>query len=218
MSAGIDDGLRENLRQMRRSYGDLGLPDQSLPEDPLTLFGSWLNEASANPYIVEPNAMVLGTSDLSSRTVLLKDLSGDGFTFFTNYESRKARAIAHDPRTTLLFPWYAMERQVIVIGDASRVDESESDLYFASRPYGSQIGAWASEQSREIDSREQLEKRFNELQSRYKEGEVPRPPHWGGFRVKPASIEFWQGRYSRLHDRIRYTRDDHHWKWVRLNP
>ena len=218
MSAESGDGLRENLRQMRRSYGDVGLADELLPDDPVTLFKSWLSDASSNPYIVEPNAMVLGTSDLSSRTVLLKDLTREGFTFFTNYHSRKARAIAHDPRTTLLFPWYAMERQVIVMGEASRVDESESDQYFASRPYGSQIGAWASAQSEELHSREVLERRVKELEMQYPEGHVPRPPHWGGYRVRPTSIEFWQGRYSRLHDRIRYIRDGGHWKWMRLNP
>ena len=218
MSAESEDDLRENLRQMRRSYGDVGLSDDLIPADPISLFKSWLGDASTNPYIVEPNAMVLSTSDLSSRTVLLKDLSGDGFTFFTNYQSRKAKAISSDPRTTLLFPWYAMERQVIIIGEADRVDGDESDQYFASRPYGSQIGAWASAQSEELDSREVLERRVKELEMQYAEGHVPRPPHWGGFRVKPNSIEFWQGRYSRLHDRIRYLRDGDHWKWVRLNP
>ena len=214
----VDDELRDRLRQMRRSYGEVGLTDQAVPEDPFELFTAWLREASANPYIVEPNAMVLGTSDLTSRTVLLKDLSGEGFTFFTNFESRKSKSIADDPHVSLLFPWYSMERQVIVLGRADRVSDEESDRYFATRPYGSQIGAWASAQSQPLSSREELEARVKELSEQYTEGEVPRPPFWGGFRVNPSEIEFWQGRYSRLHDRIRYLRDVHHWRWVRINP
>lgn len=214
----VTDELRDRLRQMRRSYGETGLSDLALPQEPFELFSSWLHEASENPYIVEPNAMVLGTSDLTSRTVLLKDLSDEGFAFFTNYGSRKSKSIEHDPRVSLLFPWYPMERQVIVLGTAERVSDEESDHYFATRPYGSQIGAWASEQSEILSSREELEERVKQLSAQYKEGEVPRPPFWGGFRVKPIEIEFWQGRYSRLHDRIRYVRDDHHWRWVRINP
>lgn len=214
----VTEELRNRLRQMRRSYGETGLTDQALPQEPFELFSSWLHEASENVYIVEPNAMVLGTSDLTSRTVLLKDLSDEGFAFFTNYGSRKSKSIEHDPRVSLLFPWYPMERQVIVLGTAERVSDEESDHYFATRPYGSQIGAWASEQSEILSSREELEERVKQLSAQYKEGEVPRPPFWGGFRVKPIEIEFWQGRYSRLHDRIRYVRDDHHWRWVRINP
>ncbi len=218
LDTSMSDDLRKQLSQMRRSYGEQGLADNAIPADPLELFSQWLTAASENPYIVEPNAMVLGTSDLSSRTVLLKDMSEHGFTFFTNYGSRKSKAITLDPRVTLCFPWYAMERQVIIIGAAERVSETELDLYFASRPYGSQIGAWASEQSEVLSSREELEARVKKLSEKYGEGSVPRPPFWGGFRVKPSSIEFWQGRYSRLHDRIRFVRDGHHWKWVRLNP
>lgn len=214
----MSDDLRQRLSQMRRSYGEEGLVDAHLPVDPFTLFSNWLAEAAANPYIVEPNAMVLGTSDNTSRTVLLKDVSSDGFTFFTNYNSRKSRAIEGDATVSLLFPWYPMERQVIVLGHAHRIPESESELYFATRPYGSQIGAWASEQSMPLASREELEVRFEELKVKYQEGSVPRPPHWGGFVVEVDSIEFWQGRYSRLHDRIRYTRDTQTWRWMRLNP
>ena len=218
----MSDDLRQRLSQMRRSYGEEGLVDAHLPSDPFTLFSNWLADAAANPYIVEPNAMVLGTSDITARTVLLKDVSDHGFTFFTNYNSRKSRAIDEDAKVSLLFPWYPMERQVIILGQASRISEADSDLYFATRPYGSQIGAWASQQSDPLGSREELESRFEELRSRYPEGAVPRPPHWGGFVVWPESIEFWQGRYSRLHDRIRFTCDDPHpaqsWNWVRLNP
>jgi pyridoxamine 5'-phosphate oxidase len=219
----VADDIRNQLAQMRRSYGDLGLTEGSLPSSPLDLFTSWLQDATTNPYIVEPNAMVLSTSDITSRSVLLKDLNNSRFSFFTNYNSRKAKAITEDSRVSLLFPWYAMERQVIVIGQALKVSEEISDQYFASRPYGSQIGAWASAQSEKINNREELELNVKEFSDRYPEGsKVPRPSYWGGFEVVAESIEFWQGRYSRLHDRIRYVRDlasgHDQWSWMRLNP
>lgn len=229
-----DEQLRRQLGEMRRSYGDIGLLEANLPDDPFTLFRQWLAEASANAHIVEPNAMVLSTSDLTSRTVLLKDLTEAGFSFFTNYNSRKALAIASDGRVSLLFPWYVMERQVIVTGEARRLSENLSDQYFATRPYGSQIGAWASTQSAILDSRSELETRVEDFKNRFPEGTVvPRPPHWGGFVVAPRSIEFWQGRYSRLHDRIRYINNENShgeeakqpnkqgvslWNRIRLNP
>ena len=229
-----DEQLRRQLGEMRRSYGDIGLLEANLPDDPFTLFRQWLAEASANAHIVEPNAMVLSTSDLTSRTVLLKDLTEAGFSFFTNYNSRKAQAIASDGRVSLLFPWYVMERQVIVTGEARRLSENLSDQYFATRPYGSQIGAWASTQSAILDSRSELETRVEDFKNRFPEGTtVPRPPHWGGFVVAPRSIEFWQGRYSRLHDRIRYINNENShgeeakqpnkqgvslWNRIRLNP
>ena len=229
-----DEQLRRQLGEMRRSYGDIGLLEANLPDDPFTLFRQWLAEASANAHIVEPNAMVLSTSDLTSRTVLLKDLTEAGFSFFTNYNSRKAQAIASDGRVSLLFPWYVMERQVIVTGEARRLSENLSDQYFATRPYGSQIGAWASTQSAILDSRSELETRVEDFKKRFPEGTiVPRPPHWGGFVVAPRSVEFWQGRYSRLHDRIRYINNEHSpgeeakqpnkqgvslWNRIRLNP
>ena len=229
-----DEQLRRQLGEMRRSYGDIGLLEANLPDDPFTLFRQWLAEASANAHIVEPNAMVLSTSDLTSRTVLLKDLTEAGFSFFTNYNSRKALAIASDGRVSLLFPWYVMERQVIVTGEARRLSENLSDQYFATRPYGSQIGAWASTQSAILDSRSELETRVEDFKKRFPEGTiVPRPPHWGGFVVAPRSVEFWQGRYSRLHDRIRYINNENShgeeakqpnkqgvslWNRIRLNP
>lgn len=217
-----DDELRQSLSQMRRSYGDIGLVEESLPVEPFALFQKWLAEASANPHIVEPNAMVLSTSDFTSRSVLLKDLTPAGLSFFTNYHSRKAQAIDRDSRVSLLFPWYVMERQVIITGDAARVSDEVSDAYFASRPYGSQIGAWASSQSEPLSSRSELEAKVKEMSERYPEGTlVPRPAHWGGFVVTPTTIEFWQGRYSRLHDRIRYIKVDGNpmsWQRIRLNP
>ena len=204
---------RDAIRAMRRSYGEVGL--ESLPADPFAAFHEWLSEAAANDFIVEANAMVLstlgtdshGADAITTRTVLLKDISLGGFTFFTNYSSRKAQAIDLHDQVTLLFPWYAMERQVSISGYAEKVSQAESEDYFATRPWSSQIGAWASAQSAPLASREELEQRFAGASQKWPEGSVvPCPPHWGGYRVTPISIEFWQGRYSRLHDRLRYER------------
>ncbi len=212
---------REAIRAMRRSYGEVGL--ENLPADPFAAFSSWLAEAAANDFIVEANAMVLSTlgqstsgaeEHISTRTVLLKDISEGGFTFFTNYSSRKAQAMELNSQVTLLFPWYAMERQVSISGFAEKISESESAEYFASRPWSSQIGAWASAQSSPLSSREELEQRFAGASEKWPEGTtVPKPPHWGGYRVTPISIEFWQGRYSRLHDRLRYERANSETEW-----
>lgn len=220
-------GLTSNeIRAMRRSYGEVGLTEADLPQDPITLFRSWLEQAAQNPVTVEANAMVLSTVDETgpqSRTVLLKDVSQLGFSFFTNYESRKGRAIAGNPKVSLLFPWYAMERQVIVRGSAKKVSSEESADYFADRPWSSQIGAWASSQSLEVESRGHLQASYEKFAEKYPEGgPVPTPPHWGGYLVTPTSIEFWQGRYSRLHDRLLYTVDGASaalgWHLSRLQP
>ena len=200
---------------MRRSYSEREL---ALPTDPVAAFRGWLKEAAEAPAIVEANAMVLSTIGsneiIQSRTVLLKDVTNSGFTFFTNYNSRKAQSIEINPQVSLLFPWYAMERQVIVQGFAAKVSQEESDAYFQSRPWSSQIGAWASAQSAPLASRAELEERFAGAAAKWPEGTtVPCPPHWGGYRVAPITIEFWQGRYSRLHDRLRYERSNTNSDW-----
>ena len=218
----MSDEINAAIRAMRRSYGDEGLSESAAGDDPIALFARWLAQASANPYIVEANAMVLstlgtdesGADAITTRTVLLKDVSQGGFTFFTNYGSRKGQAIELNSQVTLLFPWYAMERQVSISGLAAKVSQQESEDYFATRPWGSQIGAWASHQSSPLASREELEQRYEGAAQKWPEGTtVPCPPHWGGYRVTPLTIEFWQGRYSRLHDRLRYERDNTNSNW-----
>ncbi len=219
-----NDGFtRDQIRAMRRSYSDVGM--ESLPGDPFEAFSIWLKQAHENSVIVEANAMVLSTmhpdNQISTRTVLLKDVSEGGFTFFSNYESRKAHAMNVNENVSLLFPWYAMERQVSVSGIVEKVSASESDDYFAVRPWGSQIGAWASHQSAPLSSRAELEQRYEGAATKWPEGSiVPRPEYWGGYRVVPLNIEFWQGRYSRLHDRLRYERTSTNsdWELTRYYP
>ena len=214
---------REDIAAMRRQYGEHGLIEGELPLNPIELFNTWLTQAAENEIVVEANAMVLSTEvddQPTSRTVLLKDLTDGGFTFFSNYESRKGKQISENKNVSLLFPWYPMERQVIVIGSATKIAREDSEKYFATRPRTSQIGAWASEQSTELSSRQELEAKFKELENKFaQEKIIPTPPYWGGYIVDPISIEFWQGRYSRLHDRIRYVREkNNNWQIKRLNP
>ena len=214
---------RDQIRAMRRSYSDVGM--ETLPADPFEAFSIWLKQAHENTIIVEANAMVLSTvhpdNQISTRTVLLKDISDGGFTFFSNYGSRKAHAMNVNENVSLLFPWYAMERQVSISGIVEKVSESESDDYFAARPWGSQIGAWASHQSSPLSSRAELEQRYEGAATKWPEGSVvPRPEYWGGYRVVPLNIEFWQGRYSGLHDRLRYERTttNSDWELTRYYP
>lgn len=191
-----------------------------LASAPHEQFGQWLADAVAAG-LPEPNAMVCATADESgavhARTVLLKGYDSRGFVFFTNFGSQKGRDLAANPQASLVFPWFAMERQVVVCGTVEQVERVLVDAYFASRPYGSRLGAWASEQSTVIAEREVVEVRLTELAARFPDA-VPTPPHWGGFRVVPRTVEFWHGRPNRLHDRLRYRRDAHDWVVERLAP
>ena len=209
------------LAALRQDYSRHQLTRSSVAADPIEQFAIWFNEA-IKAQIFEPNAMHLGTASPegipSGRTVLLKGYDNRGFTFFTNYLSRKSADLLANPNCYLHFFWKELERQVLIRGVAAKTSEKESDDYFAVRPYQSQIGALASEQSSVVDSREVLEARFEELKKKYPEGSVPRPDFWGGFRVIPTEFEFWQGRPSRLHDRILYSRAKGGWKTSRLSP
>lgn len=200
----------------------VGLSRAALDPDPVMQFQRWYQDA-IETRLPEPNAMAIATVDASGqpslRTVLLKLFDADGFVFFTNYESRKAREIAANDQVALLFPWVALARQVEVRGRAARIPATESLRYFLTRPRGSRIGAWSSPQSQVIKSRALLEQKVAEVQRRFAEGEVPLPDFWGGYRVIPHSVEFWQGRDSRLHDRFRYHRGaDGAWQIERLAP
>ncbi|MFF0548311.1 pyridoxamine 5'-phosphate oxidase [Streptomyces sp. NPDC004311] len=208
--------------QMRKQYRSEIVHAESLAEDPMEQFARWFQQA-ADSHLFEPNAMVVSTATPdgrpSSRTVLLKQFDGRGFVFFTNYGSRKGRELAANPHVALLFPWHPIARQVIVTGTAARIGRDETAAYFRSRPHGSQLGAWASEQSAVIGSRAELDRRYAELEERHPEGEqVPVPPEWGGYRVVPEAVEFWQGHENRLHDRLRYVLDGGAWRLERLAP
>ena len=209
-----------DVAALRREYTRQGLRRADLDPDPIAQFRQWFGEATSAE-LVEPNAMVLGTTDgkrPSSRTVLLKAYDERGFVFFTNYESRKAQEIAANPHASLLFPWYPLERQVGILGRAERISAAESLAYFTSRPHGSRLGAWVSQQSTVINSRQFLEMKWDEMKRKFADGEIPLPSFWGGIRVIPTEIEFWQRRENRLHDRFRYTRSGDAWTVERLAP
>ena len=212
-----------DLTELRQEYTRAGLTREMLADNPLAQFELWIGQAQ-NAELLEPNAMTLATVDSSgqpsTRTVLLKRSDERGLVFFTNFESRKALHIAENARVSLLFPWLPLQRQVSINGIAERISTAESLAYFVSRPFSSRLGAWASQQSKVISSRSLLEGKLHEMKEKFRDGEVPLPSFWGGYRVKPTLWEFWQGRPSRLHDRFLYTPGDApgSWQIERLSP
>jgi pyridoxamine 5'-phosphate oxidase len=209
------------IHHLRENYDRDPLLESDLKADPVAQFRAWFEEARASG-IPEPNAMTLGTADaagrVACRTVLLKAYDARGFVFFTNYGSRKARQIAENPHASLLFPWVALARQVEIAGRVEKISAAESLAYFMSRPFGSRLGAWVSEQSSIISTRSVLLSKFEQLKRQFADGNVPKPEGWGGYRVVPEMIEFWQGGADRLHDRFLYTRADPAWNIARLAP
>ena len=211
----------DHAARLRKEYTRAGLAESDANPDPIAQFRRWFDDALAAG-LREPNAMTLATATPdgrpSARVVLLKGFDERGFVFYTNYEGRKGEELEENPYCALVFYWAELERQVRVEGRVSRVPKRESDEYFGSRPRGSRLGAWASEQSRPVGGREVLEERLRALEAEYDAREVPRPPFWGGYRVEPEVIEFWQGRENRLHDRLVYRRSGGGWGRERLQP
>lgn len=214
--------MDKNIADLRQDYTLQGLSETEINSNPFLQFKEWFDQAlSAN--ILEPNAMTVATATTeakpSARMVLLKDFDERGFVFYTNYNSQKAQELAENPQAALVFWWAELQRQIRICGRVEKISDTESDKYFYSRPFNSRLGAWASNQSEVIENREVLEKYLEELKQKYQNQDVPRPSHWGGIRVIPTEIEFWQGRSSRLHDRLVYTRiKDGSWKIERLSP
>lgn len=214
--------MQHNLADIRREYSFETLSEKEVAKDPIKQFGKWWEEA-VNSKIDEVNAMTLATASAdglpSARIVLLKEYNEQGFVFFTNYESFKAQQMAENPKACIVFFWKELERQVRITGLIQKISKEQSDQYFKTRPESSRIGAWASPQSRVIDGRHWLDEKFNELVGKMEGTDIERPPHWGGYIVKPVVLEFWQGRPSRLHDRIQYTLEESgEWKIERLAP
>lgn len=211
----------EDFAALRHEYSQGALDESSVARNPIDQFTVWFDQAIRSN-LPEANAMSLATVDHSGRPncrmVLLKGFSSGGFVFFTNYDSMKGTELIRLPWATLVFYWQGLERQVRILGRVERVSEEESDAYFRSRPYRSQLGAFVSPQSQVVPDRAWLEQRFRDAEEQFPEGSVPRPKNWGGFRIEPVTLEFWQGRRSRLHDRILYTREGQDWRLERLAP
>jgi pyridoxamine 5'-phosphate oxidase len=209
------------IGDLRREYARARLDEKDVSHDPIVEFARWFAQAQ-EARVAEPNAMTLATATAaaapSARLVLLKGFDERGFVFFTDYRSRKGQELEQNPQAALVFYWNELERQVRITGTAERTSAEESEAYFRTRPLGSRLGAWVSHQSLVIPSRAQLERGLNEVEARFGDGDIPLPPHWGGYRVRPDVIEFWQGRESRLHDRIRYSREGKGWRIERLSP
>jgi pyridoxamine 5'-phosphate oxidase len=215
--------MEKDLSNYRRNYQKTELSKNEISDNPMELFQKWFYEVEEYGGDVESNAMILSTIGLDgfpkSRAVLLKKYTWEGFIFYSNYNSEKGKAIEINPNVCLSFLWHNIERQIIIKGVAEKISDNLSDGYFESRPDGSKLGAWASDQSKAVPSRKYLDNRLNKFEQQFKGKEIPRPKHWGGFIVKPVSIEFWQGRPNRMHDRIRYTlQEDYNWKIERLAP
>jgi pyridoxamine 5'-phosphate oxidase len=210
-----------SIADLRREYSLARLDEKEVSRDPIAEFARWFAEAQAAE-VEEPNAMVLATATLegkpSARVVLLKGFDERGFVFFTDYRSLKGAELEANPRAALVLHWSELERQVRITGDVTRTSAEESAAYYRSRPLGSRLGAWVSHQSQAIPSRDVLEGGLRDVERRFAGGDVPLPPYWGGYRVKPGAIEFWQGRENRLHDRIRYVKDEGGWRIERLAP
>ena len=214
--------MQKDLGNYRKSYKKNALLEDSISDNPMELFKKWFYEVEASEGVDEPNAMTISTIGLDgypkNRVVLLKKYTHEGFIFYTNYESEKGKAIAKNSNVCISFFWPNLERQVIIIGKAEKIAKNVSDGYFKSRPIGSKLGAIVSNQSSVISSREVLEDNLAKFEIKYKDKEIERPDFWGGYMVKPVSIEFWQGRPNRLHDRIRYSLKNKDWKIERLSP
>ena len=210
-----------SIADLRREYALASLDERDVAPDPVAMFSRWFADAQAAD-VAEPNAMTLATASAdgapSARMVLLKGVDDGGFVFFTDYRSRKAAELDANPRAALVFHWVELERQVRIAGSVARVAREETEAYFRTRPLGSRLGAWASEQSSVISGRAVLDARLRDVETRFPGEDVPVPPHWGGYRLAPGSVEFWQGRASRLHDRIRYVRRGGAWAIERLSP